>query len=179
MNNEEKNTYVKRQIVAATLRLLQKKHIDEIHVSEITEAAAVGRVSFYRNYASKRDILQKESDRLIGEWGTIFADLPSGEYTVHFLSIFDFFQSHAEFYRTLRRAGLTDIIMNTVVGLAGTINIQSNLDAYLRSFWAYGVYGWIVEWIDRGMSESAEELVQLFVSAQQRGDSRENIDYCR
>ena len=166
MNNEEKNTYVKKQIVNATLRLLQKKHIDEITVSEITEAAGVGRVSFYRNYTSKKDILQKESTRLIEEWGTIFAGPPSGEYNVHFLSIFDFFKKHDEFYKILRKSGLTDIIMESIVSMANTQNIQNNLDAYLRSFWAYGVFGWLIEWIDRGMCESAEELVKLFEMTQ-------------
>ena len=166
MNNEEKNTFVKRQIVQATLELLRKRSIDDISISEITNAANVGRVSFYRNYASKLDILQKESDRLINEWGTLFADLPSSEYNVFFLSIFDFFKEHEAFYTILRRAGLSDIIMDTIVGMADTSNCRTNLDAYLRSFWAYGVYGWLVEWIDRGMQETSEDLVKLFEAAQ-------------
>ena len=46
MNNEQKNTYVKQQLTRALLELLQKKTLAEISVSELTERAGVGRVSF-------------------------------------------------------------------------------------------------------------------------------------
>ena len=65
MNNEQKNTYVKRQITNALLFLLKEKPLSDISVSELTDKAGIGRVSFYRNYQSKEDILREESDRLI------------------------------------------------------------------------------------------------------------------
>ena len=71
MNNEQKNTYVKRQITDALLSLLKEKPLSDISVSELTDKAGIGRVSFYRNYQSKEDILREESDRLIREWGAI------------------------------------------------------------------------------------------------------------
>ena len=55
MNNEQKNTYVKQQLTRALLELLQKKTLAEISVSELTERAGVGRVSFYRNFHTKED----------------------------------------------------------------------------------------------------------------------------
>lgn len=58
MNNEQKNTYVKQQLTQALLELLQKKTLAEISVSELTERAGVGRVSFYRNFHTKEDILK-------------------------------------------------------------------------------------------------------------------------
>ena len=42
-----------------------------------------------------------------------------------------------------------------------------NLEAYMKSFWAYGIYGWLLEWIKRGMQESGKELETLFVLARQ------------
>ena len=67
MNNEQKNTWVKRQITAALLNLLKEKKLADISISELTDRAGVGRVSFYRNYQAKEDILREESDRLIQE----------------------------------------------------------------------------------------------------------------
>ena len=52
MNNEQKNTYVKQQLTQALLELLQKKTLAEISVSELTERAGVGRVSFYTRMKS-------------------------------------------------------------------------------------------------------------------------------
>ena len=50
--------------------------------------------------------------------------------------------------------------------MADIAKCNSNLEAYLKSFWAYGVYGWIAEWIKRGMIESGQELLKLFKNAQ-------------
>lgn len=41
---------------------------------------------------------------------------------------------------------------------------QDNLSAYVVSFIAYGTYGWIEEWISRGMQESAETMTELLSS---------------
>ena len=56
--------------------------------------------------------------------------------------------------------------MDMIVATADILPQTPNLDAYLKSFWAYGVYGWIIEWIKRGMQESSQELLQLFKNAQ-------------
>ena len=57
MNNEQKNTYVKMQITTALLELLKEKPLSDITVSELTNKAEIGRVSFYRNYQNKEDII--------------------------------------------------------------------------------------------------------------------------
>ena len=36
-----------------------------------------------------------------------------------------------------------------------------NLWAYTTAFITYGTYGWIEEWINRGMQESAETMAEL------------------
>ena len=46
MNNEQKNTWVKRQITAALLDLLREKKLADISISELTDRAGIGRVSF-------------------------------------------------------------------------------------------------------------------------------------
>jgi AcrR family transcriptional regulator len=52
MNNEQKNSYVKKQILTALLDLLKEKPLSDISVSELTARAEIGRVSFYRNVPS-------------------------------------------------------------------------------------------------------------------------------
>ena len=166
MNNEQRNSYVKEQITKTLLHLLETKSIDDISISELTNAAEIGRVSFYRNYKSKEDILRQEADRLLTQWGSLFQSMPSNEYNSFFLSLFDFFQFNNQFFTTLYQSGLSHIIMDTIVATAEISPQTQNLEAYLKSFWAYGVYGWIIEWIKRGMQESSQELLQLFQNAQ-------------
>ncbi len=162
MNNEQKNTYVKKQITAALLALLKEKPLSDISVSELTGKAEISRVSFYRNYQSKEDILKEESDRLIREWGKLYESNPESAPETLFPSLFDFYREHRDFYTTLYDAGMSSIMMETIIGTIQITPEMQNLDAYMRSFWAYGIYGWMLQWIKRGMKESGNELLMLF-----------------
>ena len=167
MNNEQKNTYVKKQITAALLALLKEKSLSDISVSELTSKAETGRVSFYRNYRSKEDILKEESDRLIKEWGRLYEADPESAPETLFPSLFDFYRDHMDFYTTLYNAGMSSIMMETILSTIRITPEMQNLEAYMKSFWAYGIYGWLLEWIKRGMPESGKELSALFSHARQ------------
>lgn len=162
MNNIEKNTYVKKQITEALIKLLETKSLSEISISDLTNAAEVGRVSFYRNYASKEDVLREESKRLLSEWGNLFEEMDDDVYRNKFLTLFDFYKTNSSFYTLICRVGLSDIILDNILATAKITPDTANLEAYLKSFWAYGIYGWVIEWINRGMVESGEEIFNLF-----------------
>ena len=167
MNNEQKNTYVKKQITAALLALLKEKSLSDISVSELTSKAETGRVSFYRNYRSKEDILKEESNRLIREWGRLYESDPESAPETLFPSLFDFYRDHRDFYTTLYNAGMSSIMMETILSTIRITPEMQNLEAYMKSFWVYGIYGWLHEWIKRGMPESGKELSTLFSLARQ------------
>ena len=162
--NEERNTYVKKQLTTTLIRLMKEKKFEEITVSELTEQAGVGRVSFYRNYTDMKDILKQESDRLMKESGKY----PKEEGTPSYFVFFDFLRENKDFYITLFQSGLSDIIKDSIIKSADITEDSPNLEAYLKSFWAYGLYGWITEWINRGMREDSEEIFRLFQTAQMK-----------
>lgn len=128
----------------------------------MTDRAGVGRVSFYRNYQTKEDILREESDRLIQEWGKLYEANPESAPETLFPSLFDFYREHRDFYTTLYEAGMSTIMMDTIISTIQITPELQNLEAYMKSFWAYGIYGWMLEWIKRGMQESGSELIGLF-----------------
>ena len=41
-----------------------------------------------------------------------------------------------------------------------------NAIAYLQSSLAYMVYGWVIEWVKRGMMESGTELAMMFAQTE-------------
>lgn len=167
INNHQKKTYVKKQITLALLELLKEKAIDEISISELTKKAQVGRVSFYRNYQTKEDILKEESDRLIKEWGKLYESNPDSSPQMLFPSLFDFYKQHKDFYTILYHAGMSTIIQETIIRTIQITPEMENIEAYIKSFWAYGIYGWLIEWMKRGMPESGDELYQLFKNMNQ------------
>ena len=68
----------------------------------------------------------------------------------------------------LKRLVLSSIMMETIIGAIQITPEMQNLEAYMKSFWAYGIYGWMLEWIKRGMQESGKELSALFSLAYQK-----------
>ena len=165
MNNEQKNTYVKRQITTALLELLKEKSISDISITELTQKAQIGRISFYRNFQTKEDILREESDRLINEWGRLYETNPESAPETLFPSLFDFYREHKEFYTILYHEGMTSVMQETILNAIIITPEMANIEAYMKSFWAYGVFGWMIEWIKRGMPESGRELLKIFTNA--------------
>lgn len=167
MDNSQKNKYVTRELTNAMLELLKVKDIEEITVSEITSKAQVGRVSFYRNYKNKEQILERYVYSIVNQWknenkteNTLPNDL--------LRKLFKHLIEYKEFYTLLYQKELfhlfRDVLKDTITAKKEPL---SNIEAYAAAFISYGIYGWIEEWLARGMQESAEEIYAL-LQAQSR-----------
>lgn len=158
MNNQEKNTYVRRQLTQALLLLLQEKKLADISVSELTQRAQVGRASFYRNYQNLSDILFQYDKYLIEQWAAAFESDPASSVSNVFGSLFQHYKDHADFYLVLYRNDLTETMLETIKNRCGLTSALGNKEAYGKAFLAYGIYGWLMEWMKRGMTESADAI---------------------
>lgn len=163
MSNEERNTYVMNQITEAAIRLLKEKDFSEISISEITNASRVSRNSFYRNYSDKEDIIRKYVRCLLQGW-KLRSEKSSPITTEHMYgSLFAHLKKNSDFYLLLKKRNLFHLFLSGFLDVFGAKPEQDNLAGYLTSFVAYGTYGWIEEWIVRGMQESAEEMTALLL----------------
>ena len=159
--NEKKNTYVKNQLLKTLLKKLKKQSIDSIVISDLIEQAGVSRVSFYRNYASKEDILIQEERRLFSGWSKEYNKGNEDNHKDFNKELLDFYYSNKDFYLTIYNAGLKSIIMDTLLSEAKIDDTDPNPLAYFKSSIAYMIYGWIDEWMKRGMVESGTELSKI------------------
>ena len=51
--------------------------------------------------------------------------------------------------------------MDNIKSVCGPKPEQDSLQAYTSAWFAYGLFGWINEWIARGMKESPKEISEL------------------
>ena len=162
MDNSEKNTYVTREITNAMLELLKNKDIEEITVSEITSKAMVGRVSFYRNYKNKEDILERYIFSIVNQWKIETENILPNDLLKR---LFEHLIEYKEFYTLLYQKKLFHLFRGVLKDII-TVKKEplSNIEAYATAFISYGIYGWIEEWLARGMKESAEEIYTLLQS---------------
>ena len=78
----------------------------------------------------------------------------------------DFYKEHSDFYLALYQAGLSEMLLQTLLEHSEITPELPNALAYLKSSIAYMLYGWIVEWMKRGMPESGTELARMIETAQ-------------
>ncbi|MBQ3460192.1 MAG: TetR/AcrR family transcriptional regulator [Solobacterium sp.] len=164
MNPQEKNTYVKQQITSALVSLMKKKKLTDISISEICDKAQVGRASFYRNYDSKEEVVEKYTELLILKWAEEIDMDPSANIYTFFASMFEHFQKNSGFYKTLYKQNMSPMILNAI---RKKLNVNGDTDPaalYSRAFTAYGIFGWIDIWFSNGMKETPEELNRIIVS---------------
>ncbi len=164
MNNAEKNSFVINQITNALLKLLKTKEMKDISVSEITCAAEVSRISFYRNYDEKEDVLKKYIGQTFGAWCDEFDKRQNTSEHEILGNIFAYLTEYKDFYLLLSERKLFYLLKNLIVGIIGAKPEYPNFGAYTAAFIANGIYGWIEEWFLRGMQESGEEMTKLLQS---------------
>ena len=68
MTNEKKNLYCKNQIADSFVELLKDRKIQTVSITEIVEKAQVSRITFYRNFKDKEDILRYYIVRETDKW---------------------------------------------------------------------------------------------------------------
>lgn len=161
MDNIEKNTYVKAQMTDALLKLLKEKELKNISVSEITALAQVGRISFYRNYKEKEDILKEYILTLFGKWMKEYDDSGKNSNDELMGAMFAHLSEYGDFYRLLSDRKLLYLLKDVITWICGPKPEYPNLGAYVAAFISSGLYGWIEEWFARGMQESAEEMTEM------------------
>ena len=164
VNNTEKNSYVKKQITSALLRLLKDKELKDISVSEITTAAHVSRISFYRNYDDKDTIIKEYIHLTLNEWNKNHPKTSQHTEDDILGDIFAYITEYKDFYLLLRDRGIFYFFKDIIMDALGPKAEYPNFGAYTAAFIANGIYGWIEEWFLRGMQESGEEMTKLLKS---------------
>lgn len=160
---QEANAFVKECITTAFLQMLTEQPFEKISISELAKKAGVGRVSFYRNFESKEDVLRKYLKSLLDKWAASYENITDYNLVE---AIFEYYYEHKELYILLYKRGLSHISLQSVKDACGPKPEQSNAAAYTSAFFAFGLYGWIEEWFKRGMTETPGEMKLLLEQAQ-------------
>ena len=157
MDNEKMNILVKDSITDALLKLLNTKTLDKISITEITNKAGVGRVSFYRNFESKEDIIDKYltkiTDEFIESSNISFHNMNTYDYLI---TLFTHLEKHKEFTTNLYKSNCLYLVENQFKRIFELRN--QNYDKYKRHFYQGGIYNIYYYWLINGYKESPKEL---------------------
>ena len=163
-SNEARNAYVIEHITESVLKLLKEKTIQDISISKIVDDAGVGRTSFYRNFETKEDVVKNHIATLIEKWEQEYKASGKDSNPELYGSLFKHLKDNADFYLLLKERNLMHLFLEVFLERNGPKAEYENMWAYTTAFITYGTYGWIEEWINRGMQESAETMAELLSS---------------
>ena len=167
------NLRVRTSIEKALFTLMGSYAFSDISVSQIITEAKVARVSYYRNYTSKQEIIERYWERLynkavtsIGnlyEIGANNADRKCLEENTE--KILTCYLEEKNNILLLHEQGLSTIIletMNTIVGNRLGKMSCSSMDRYLIYFLAGATYNTLIHWLTSGAKEPPEKMANYF-----------------
>lgn len=163
--NNKRELSVAQYITNSLFALMKVKPYNDISITEITDKANVNRVSFYRNFTSKEDIIDK--------WikSTTQNFLSKSDISYQKDSTLDYFTklfTHLEKYKTeamlIYNANLFNLLKNEFDN--NLINLhKKEYSNYKSYFLAGGIFNVYYFWLINGCKETphqvAEKLVDL------------------
>ena len=157
----------KQAVVEAFMRLLSKKSLDAISISELAKEAGISRMTFYRNYQVKEDVFldhfksvledyKRDNDEHYGE-----GEFNDRKNIVH---CFEYFAKHKQFLEAVLKSGyyytflaiVDNYVIETWLKSGDGIEKEYRLHAFAGEL--FNVY---ICWVSHGYKESPEEIADI------------------
>jgi len=163
------SAYLKECLRDSYFSLLAQKQVDSISVSEIVKLAGVSRMSFYRYYQSKEELVQQYlTDSFTDFMETVKKDKIKDSQAAAVI-FFSYFRSHETRIKLLIEQGLFHLFLDPFSNFLQDSNlvIDSNpniSDDNLKYYYEYasaGVLNLAKSWVMGGMNESDQEMARV------------------
>lgn len=167
------NLIVRDSIETALIQLMGKKAFGEITISEIVEKAGVSRVSYYRNYYYKEDVLFAKMDKIAAEWKMNAEKISNdvGEQVI------ELFEMERPILGVIYKNGLEHLMYKLIRKYCGLEEkIDNNVSAYFLSMFAGMFFGWCDEWVKRGMQETPEQIKAMLKQWEEQQKKQNEAD---
>lgn len=163
LSNEESNRLTKECLQTALICLMGEKPFEKITVTELVKRSGVSRMAFYRNYASKEDILKEMAESFLM---TVKKSVENSKYegnpALWFKDAFAFIQNNVDIVKLLFEAKLPiEIGIGTSSILNQIFKKPEGRERYLQSA-VEGAFVYVLkEWIYSGAKESPEDMADI------------------
>jgi len=147
-------------ITEALLFLLTRKEYKDISITEICKKAGVTRMSFYRNFESKEDILLKRvrhvTDSFLKESAISYK---SDTINSYFIKLFTHMEQQKELCTALNKAGLIHMIKDEFDRIFLN-TYKQEYGEYKSIFLAGGIYNVFLFWLINDCRDNPKVLAQ-------------------
>lgn len=164
MYMEENN--IEEYIMEALFALMKVKPFASITVTDIAKKAGVSRITYYRHFKNKEEILikyfAKQSQKFQEE--TFLQTRTKDDYYEIIFKVFSRFKQQKEFLKLLVSAHIQYIFLNVLnSGMKKDYYVQKyGKDEYASSYYAGALYNMSLEWLKNDCKESVKSMADTF-----------------
>lgn len=169
--NNKRKKESQDKIEKAFIKLIQKKNIESISVSDICKQTNLNRSTFYANYIDIYDLVEKVKLRMADEFAEIQHSNNSKQNPEGYLNLFRTIKESQLFFKTYFKLEKISKSPATIFSkeLAEKYYNNKYIDYHIEFFRA-GLNAIILKWLDSGCKESPEEMVEIITSEYRKPD---------
>ena len=149
-------------ITNALLELMKTEEYEKISITDIVAKAGLSRVTYYRHFSSKEDVLiryfKDTKERFLAQ--NSFSGPINNEIMV--LNLFIFFKTNMEANKAIRNAHLETELLN-FLSKEFTDHLPVKLDRYFALFIAGALFNVLIHWLDNDCKDPIDEVTKPFI----------------
>lgn len=163
LNNQKSNELTRECIDTAMIYLMSEKPYESISISELTKRAGVSRTAFYRNYATKDDVLKEIGKSVIESLSAQLSKVKSADDVHGALVVFftKIKEQHAYVELMVKANVSMNLLFPSSHVLENVVRTTSQKDHYRLIAVDSALDGLVREWIANGYDLSPEELANI------------------
>ena len=166
-------------------RLLLKKPLDKITITDITTDCGISRMAFYYHFKDIYDLVEwiycSEVER------AIMGDDPDDSWEERFRRFFTYARENKKFimstYASVQKdyflrfmyTYIVKIISNILDEMAEGITVAPEKRKFITDFYTYAFEGIIFSWVRDGMEQDPEELIKMLGAIITRGNEENSL----
>lgn len=168
--------YTREWTFEALFKLLETKEYNKIKISEIIVKAGISRATFYRNFSTKDDVVILRVNRLFEQFfmniSSYYKEIDQGDARFLIQSFFNLVDEEENVITTIIKSNLEYLMVQGILKVIYTqreqfyklIKPNEKIEKYTMEIVASSAWTLLSRWIKNGKEETAEELVEIYLS---------------
>lgn len=153
----EERMIVKEWMVNSLLLLMETTPYDDITITQITNKAGVPRITYYRNYLRKEEILAGYSEYLTEKFASRTRSIEELNNSNYFKVLFDFCFDYIDYLSAIIKNNKLNLVLDTINKNIDKITEGGN-NVYLIKYYAGAIFNVLINWLQNDAKESSKEM---------------------